>query len=139
MALGARDAMARDQAVEVVAALTRIKPPRELDAADRPRLELDAGAIELAAQETEIEAHVVRDEDAAGEPLMQFARELGEARRLREHRVREAGERLDFRGHGDPRIHERRPFGGDLEALDLEHADFRDAVARRARAGGLEI
>src|SRR5690242_8828406 len=113
MALGAGDAMARDQAVEVVAALARIKPPRQLDAADRSRLELDAGAIELATQKTKIEARVVRDEDAPGEPLIKLCGELGEARRPREHRVRDAGECLDLRGRGDPGIHERRPFGGD--------------------------
>src|SRR5258708_33812773 len=62
MALPAGDAVARDQAVEIVAALARIEAPRELDAADRARLELDARAVELAPEETVIEARVVREE-----------------------------------------------------------------------------
>ena len=61
----AGDAVARDQAVEIMAALARVEPPRELHAAHRARMELDAGAIELAPQEAVVEARVMRDENAS--------------------------------------------------------------------------
>src|SRR5689334_15423863 len=99
------DAVPLDQAVEIVAALARIKPSRKLHAAERTRMELDAGAIELAAQERVVEARVMRDEDAAGEPLVQLRREVGEARRLREHLVRDAGKRLDLGRQRDARVY----------------------------------
>jgi len=102
-------------------------------------MELDAGAIELAAQERVVEARVMRDEDAAGEPLVQLRREVGEARRLREHLVRDAGKRLDLGRQRDARVYQRRPLGHDFEALDLQHADLGDAVGGRPRAGRLEI
>ena len=79
------------------------------------------------------------NEDAAGEPLVQLGRELAEARRLRQHFVRDAGERLDLGRQPDAGIDERRPFGHHFEALDLHHADLGDAVDGRPRAGRLEI
>jgi hypothetical protein len=79
------------------------------------------------------------DENAAGEPLVQLGRELGEARRLRQHLARDAGERLDLGRYRDAGIDERRPFGHHFEALDLQHADLGDAVGRRPRAGRLQV
>src|SRR3954451_10578105 len=107
MACLASDVVALDQAVEVVAALTRIEPACELHAAYSRRVELDAGTVEFAPQEAVIEAHVVRDEDAAGKPLVQAGGEIGEFRCLREHLRRDAGERLDLRGQRAPGIDQR--------------------------------
>src|SRR6478609_7212785 len=87
MARLAADAVARDHAVEIVAALARIQALRQLHAADRARLEPDAGAVELTSQKPIVEARVVRDEDPAGEALAQLVGELGEGRRAGEHGV----------------------------------------------------
>src|SRR5260370_24579493 len=91
----AGEPVALDQAVEVVARMLGIEPPRELHRAQRPRQVLQARALELAPQEAVIEARVVRDEQAALEPLVELAGELGETRRGGEHLVADAGERLD--------------------------------------------
>ena len=139
MARLASDVVALDQAVEVVTRLTRIEPARELHAAYGRRMELDAGAVELAPQEAVIEAHVVRDEDTASKPLVQIRGEIGESWRLRQHVRRDAAERLDLRGQRTPGIDQRRPFRHHLEALDLDDADLGDAVGARARASRFEI
>src|SRR5438309_1707813 len=70
--------MAPDQAVEVVARMLGIEPPREFHGAQRLRQVLHSGALELAPQEAVIEARVVRDEEAAVEPLVELAGELYE-------------------------------------------------------------
>ena len=62
-----------------------IQPARQAHGAQRLRQELEAGALELAAQEAVVEARVVRDEDPAGEALVELAGELCEARRARDH------------------------------------------------------
>src|SRR5207247_739567 len=77
----AGEPVALDQAVQVVARMPGIEPPRELHGAQRLRQVLQAGALELAPQEAVIEARVVRDEQAAVEPLVELGGERGEARR----------------------------------------------------------
>ena len=72
----ALEAMALDQAVEIVAAPAGIEPARQAHGAERFRQVLEAGALELAPQEAVVEARVVRDEHAAGEPLVELARDL---------------------------------------------------------------
>ena len=70
---------------------------------------------------------------------MQVVRQVGEARGFGDHLVRDAGERLDLGGHRHAGIDQGGPFGGDLEALDLEHSDLRDPVGGRAGTRRLEI
>ena len=91
----AGQAVALDQAVEVMPRRAGIEPARQAHRAERLRQVLDAGAVELAPQEAIVEARVVRDEDAPGEPLVELVGDLREARRRVDHVLRDAGERLD--------------------------------------------
>src|SRR5712692_3313204 len=134
----APDAVALDQAVEVMAQ-AGIQAPRELDAAQGPGVELEARAVEFAAQEAVVEARVVRHEYPACEPLVELPGELAEARRARHHLARDPGERLDLRRNRIAGIHQGRPFRRDLEAVHLENRDLGDAVDGRPRAGRLEV
>ena len=94
----ALEAVARDQAVEVVAACAGIEPARQAHRAQRLRLELEAGALELAAQEAVVEARVVRDEHAARRAARAARRRCRAKRGARvDHLLRDAGERLDRR------------------------------------------
>jgi hypothetical protein len=133
------DAVARDQGIQGMACVAGIEAAREAHRAQRPRVELEAGALELVAQEPVVEARVVRDEDPSGEALVQAVGELGEARRARHHLAGDAGERLDRRRDRGTRIHQGRPLRAHLEAVDLDDADLGDAVPRRLAAGGLEV
>src|SRR3954451_14146194 len=133
------DAVARDQAVEGVARMPGIEPPRQAHGAQRLCQELEACAFELVAQETVVEARVVGDESAPGKPLVESGGELGEARRTRRHLVGDAGERLDRRRDRGPWIHQGRPLRAHLEAVDLDDADLGDAVPRRLAAGRFEV
>jgi hypothetical protein len=63
----ALDAVARDQAVEVVARMLGVQAPRELHGTERLRAEGVPGALEFVLQETVVEARVVRDHDAPGQ------------------------------------------------------------------------
>ena len=135
----ASEPMAPDQAVEVVARMLGIEPPRELHGAQRLRQVRQSGALELAPQEAVIEARVVRDEEAAVEPLVECAGERGETRRGGDHFVADAGERLDAGLDADSGVDQRRPLGGELEAVHLQYRDLGDAIVGRMRAGGLEV
>ena len=128
-----------DEAVEVVARMLGIEPTRELHGAQRLRQVLQAGALELAPQEAVIEARVVRDEQAAVEPLVELGGERGETRRGGDHLVADAGERLDAGLDAGFGVDQRRPLGGELEAVHLQYRDLGDAIAGRVRAGGLEV
>src|SRR5204863_2423287 len=125
-------------AVEVVA-LAAVQTLRQAHAAERARLEADADARELAAQEAVVEARVVRDEEPPGEPLVQLLGKLGETRRARDELAGDAGERLDLRRDGGAGIDERRPLRDQAEVLDLEHRDLGDAIDAGPSAGGLEV
>src|SRR5438046_2518858 len=135
----AGEPVALDQAVQVVARMPGLEPPRELHGAQRLRQVLQAGALELAPQEAVIEARVVRDEQATVEPLVELGGERGETRRGGDHLVADAGERLDSGLDAGFGVDQRRPLGGGLEAVHLQYRDLGDAIAGRMRAGGLEV
>src|SRR5205823_3519195 len=65
--------------------------------------------------------------------------ERGETRRGGEHLVADAGERLDAGLDAGFGVDQRRPLGGELEAVHLQYRDLGDAIAGRMRAGGLEV
>ena len=125
VARAAFDVVARDQAVEVVVRLAGIQAARQAHRAQRLRRELEAGAVELAAQEAVVEARVVRDEDAPLQALEQLPGEVVEARRRGDHLVGDAGEHLDGAGMRAAGIDQRRPLGDDAGAFDLEYARSR--------------
>ena len=69
MAGFARDSVTCHQGVQVVARFVRVELARELDRAQHAARVAMAGAAELVAQETVVEAGVVRDEELALQPL----------------------------------------------------------------------
>jgi hypothetical protein len=81
----------------------------------------------------------VRDEHAAGQPLVQFLCQVLKARCPRQHFVRDPGERLDLGGHRHARVDERRPLRHYFEPLDLQHPDLGHPVGGRAGTCRLEI
>jgi len=131
--------VALDQAVEVVARMLGIEAPRELHRAERARAIRLPRALELLLEEAVVEARVVRDQHAPGEPRAELHGERTEPRRARDHVVGDAGERLDRRGDGGLRVDQRGPLTGDLAAVHLDHGDLGDAVVHRVRAGGLQV
>ena len=56
-----------------------------------------------------------------------------------QHRVGDAGEHRDERGHGDAGLHEGLELAEDLAAAHLDRADLGDAGVDRGAAGGLEV
>ena len=119
-------AVALDQAVEVVAALAGIEPARKPHGAKRPRQVLEARAVELAPQESVVEARVVGDEHAAGEALVQLG---GDARAKRGARstiscVMPVSAWIGA-GITPPGIDQRGPLRGERKPLDLKHARSR--------------
>ena len=135
----ARETEAVHQGVEVVARMLRIERARQLHGAQHRRGELHAEPAEFCAQEAVIEACVVSDEQPALEPAPHFLRHVGKGRRVRHHRVIDAGERRDQRRNPDAGMHQRAPFLDDLAVLEQHDADFDDAVLGRHPARGLEI
>ncbi len=89
----AREPEAFHQGVEVVACVLRIERARQLHGAQHRRGELHAEPAELRAQEAVVEACVVSDEQPPFEPAPHFLRHVGKRRRIRHHRVVDAGER----------------------------------------------
>ena len=139
MARTAGDAVARDQAVQIVARVLRVQAPRQAHGTQGSRVKPDSAALEGGAQKTVVETRVVRDEHAARETRMQIFGERLEARRIRHHRVGDSGECLDRGGNRRARIDEGRPLGRYLAALRLEHGDLGYAIPGRMRTRGLEI
>src|SRR5258708_7868905 len=108
------DAMALDQAVEVMPPLLRVEAARKAHGATCFCVEPLARALEFVAQEAVVEARVVRDEYAPAEALEQLVGERGEPGRARHHVVGDAGERLDRPRNGGLGIDQRRPLRGHL-------------------------
>jgi hypothetical protein len=95
VAVGHRQAVALDQVVEAVAAVVGEQPARQLDGAQHLRPHVEPGAAEGGAQVAVVEARVVGDEEAAVEAVEDLVGDVGEARRVGDHVVVDAGEALD--------------------------------------------
>ena len=79
-------------------------------------------ALELAPQEAVVETRVVGDEQPAVELLLHPIGEVGEARGLGDHVVRDAREGLDGRRYARARVHERAPLVDDRAARHHDHS-----------------
>ncbi len=129
----------RDHRVQPVPHRFGIEAARQAHGAQHVRAEGDLEAAEFVLEEPVVEARVVGDEELALEPLQHVARDLGEGGRAAHHRVGDAGEDLDVLGNGALGIHQRGPFVHELAAGHAHDADLGDAIARRRRAGGLQV
>ena len=139
VARSAGDSMAVHHGIEAVAALVGRQRAREAHRAQHRRAKAPLEASELAAQETVVEARVVRDEQPALDPRGDVVGDGREWRRVRDHGLGDAGELLD--GVRDPRarIHERRVFLDHDAVLEQDDARLDDPVARGMTARGLEV
>ena len=130
--------MAFDQRVEPMPAFRRIDGARQLDRAQHVGLELDAGPLELAAQEAVIEPLVVSNKQPPIETGQQIMRDGFKRRRVAHHRIADPGELLDKEWNRLLRIDERTPLR-DASRSDLDHANFGDAIHAERAARGFEI
>ncbi len=145
MALGGGDPVPCDDAVKIVARLVRIKAARQPDRAQDSR---GKGALlprKRMLEEAVVEAGVVRHEDGIGRHRSNRVCHTRERRCIAYHRIRDAGERLDFGRDGHAGIDEGAPFrdagrrrtGGI--GLDANDSDLRDRVGRSRRPRGFEV
>ena len=116
------------------------EPLREPDGVDDRRGDPPPGEeLDLAVEEGEVEARVVRDERAvAGELEEAPDRELG-PRRAAQRRLPDAGERGDRGGERDARVDERLERVLELERADPLRADLADPRAAGREPRGLEV
>ena len=86
----------RDDAVEIVPRLVRKQPPRQPDRAQHARGERALLPRERVLEKAVVEAGVVRHEQRVGGPRRDLVGDARERRRVADHRVGDAGQRLDF-------------------------------------------
>jgi len=132
-------AVAFDQRIQAVPRIFRIEAARQLHRAQHPGPERDAGAPEFAFQEAVVEARVVRDEQPALEPAPRFVGNRREGRGVGDHRVADAGQLLDEGRNRHARRDQLLPLADAAVRVDLDDADFRDAVDGGSGAGGFEV
>ncbi len=125
--------------IEIVARHFRIERARQPHGAQVGAAPGRAHQRELAPDEAIVEAHVVRHEHAALEPLAQFTRHLLERWRVGQHVVVDAGERGDAGRNAHARIHQALPFEVDSVARRADDGDVDDAMHARRAAGRLDV
>lgn len=111
---------------------------RQLDRAQHVGLELDAGTLELAAQEAMIEPRVVGNKQPSIEAGQQIMRDGLERWRVAHHRITDTGKLLDKERNRLLRIDERTPLR-HTSRPNLDHADFSDAIHAEGAARGFEV
>ncbi len=127
-----------DEMVEAVAAHVGTEAARQFECAQHSGRKRPAQTTEFMFEETVVEARVVSDEDAAGDPRSNFSRDVGERRRVGDHRVGDAGERLDRGRNAAARIDKAAPLGYAVP-VDTDDADFSYAINCRGHAGGFDV
>ena len=85
-------AVARNQAVEVVLGMLRKQFARQLDSAQYGCAKVDIDATEFIFQKAVIETRVVGNEQPSGQTLGQCWRQCLECWRLGDHRIADAGQ-----------------------------------------------
>ena len=144
MTVGDVEGVTRDERVESVALRFRKQPPRQAHRAQRARVEGTPGAGEGVLQETMVETGVVRDEHCVGQALGDFLGDRAKGGCTGDHRVGDAGERLDRRRDGYLRIHQRAPLvysrrtAGGIR-VDPHDSDLGDPVLGRPGPGGFQV
>jgi hypothetical protein len=111
---------------------------RQLYRAQHVGAQRQALRLECIAQKAIVEACIVGDEDAVPETRQQLLTQRTERRSIAHHIVGDAGQVLDERRNRYFRIDQGRP-AMDAVAIDLDDADFGDAVAGGIGAGGFKI
>jgi hypothetical protein len=94
MARADDQAVARDQAVEVVPRVLRKQLARKFDGAQHRGAKIVPRALEFVLQEAVVEARVVGDEQAARQPRQDLAA-TPRRRAHGHHRIADAGQALD--------------------------------------------
>ena len=102
----------------------------------RPRM---PGGPRRLFEERHVEPGVVRDEHAVAGELEERGQDRLDPRRLRDHRVGDAGEHLDEHGDRLARTHQGLELAQHLAAADLDGPDLGDRRRGRAAAGGLQV
>ena len=116
------------------------KPPREPDRVDDRRRDAPAGEpLDLALEEREVEARVVRDERRVAREAEEAADGQLRARRPPQVGVADPGERGDVGRERRARVDERLERVLDRERADAHRADLADAAAARGEPGRLEV
>ena len=140
MARIAGDAVAPHHRIEIVAPLLRRQRAREAHGAEHRRAEAPAEPPEFVAQESVVEARVVRDEEAAGETGLDgfsaTASKGGASATMAS--VMPVNCWMAY-GNAHARIDERRVFLDHFAVLHEHDAGFDDPVARGMTARGLEV
>lgn len=132
------EAVARDEAVEVVLGVLGEERTRQAHGAQHVGLEPRPQSFEFLAHEAVVEARVVGHEQSSFQPGFQLVGHGLEAGGVRHHVVADAGHALDELGDAALRVDQGAP-AADLVALDLDDADFGDAVVLRVGAGGFQV
>ncbi len=129
------------ETVEPAGADAPHQPPRQPHRAEpRPVQRQVARPPQLGGDEAPVEPGVVGDEDPARQRREDLIGDRGERGRVADHVVGDAGDRTDDRRNGPARIDQRFEHHLPPAALDHDHRDLGDAVARpRAHAGGLHV
>ena len=132
-------AVALDQRIEIVALVLRIEGARQLDGAQHGSAEIDAEALELGFQETIVEARVVRDEQPPAQALQGFGCDFLKWWCSSHHGIADTGQLLDEGRNGYAGIDQLLPLANATVGIDLDDADFRDAINGSGGAGGFEV
>ena len=134
-----------DNGVEVVRRPLRKEPPRQPHGTKHARGERSTFARKGVLQEAIVETGVVCDEQCTRGPDRDLVGNLGEGRRVADHRVGDAGKRLDDCWNGSARIDQRAPLGNlqmraaRVAAVDPDDADFGDGVDCGTGARGFQV
>ncbi len=138
MAIVRGQVMALDQTVEVVLRGVGEQAPRQLERAQHLGGECLAEPREFVLQKTVVEARVVGDENASRDPRRNLAGDVGKPRCVGDHRVGDAGERLNGGRDAAFRIDQATPFGG-AAPVDPNDTDFGHPVTGCSHAGGFQV
>ena len=114
--------------------------PRQVHGVEHPeaRPRMPRGARGLL-EERHVEPCVVRDEHAVAGELEEGRQHRLDPRRLRDHRVGDAGEHLDEHGDRLARPDQGLELAEDLPTADLHRSDLGDRRRGRAAAGRLQV
>jgi hypothetical protein len=113
----------------------------------RQRQRVDAGvrqrrvaeSLQFGVEEADVEGDIVADQRLAGQPRQHLPVDLGEARRLGQPLVAEAGHVPDIARHAPLRVDRRRPaLDAGAGAIAVQR-DLDDALPLRVEAGRLDI
>jgi hypothetical protein len=138
MARADLQAMALDQAVEVVPRVLREQLARKLDSAKHRSAKVEPGALEFILQKAVVEARVVGNEQSAFQARQNLACHLREGGRAGNHCTGDPGQAFNEGRDRNPWIDQGGPFAHTVR-VNFDDADFGDAVGRCRCPGGFEV